>query len=175
MDQWTRKAEFVASAAVIAVMLPICLAVAHWSWGLYDAPVEVNEAAIYEDSIASRGDNVDPNSAQTYRAHYNAGYQRMSGGYWLSAIKHYRYCLDNAPRGSVPWSLSCMQMGVISERMGMYDRADKLYAEYMRYGDPTVRKARSSVKGAWRAFRLHEENKNKNTEQITLQKEKDHE
>jgi TolA-binding protein len=110
--------------------------------------------AIWETSIAARGNRTDPKAAITYRAIYNAGHSAVQGGDMVGAVKRFRACYDSAPHESVVWAYSVAWLGVICEQMGDAKKADEYYAAYMRQASPMVLQARNEIPGAWRRYRM---------------------
>ncbi len=137
---------------IAAIAFPLCLGV-YALQSAVDYPAPQDDEAIWVSAIAARGDRVNSANWQTYRAHYNLGRTQLIKGKYLEAAQHFRLCIDRAPRGSSPWCLSCVMMGVLAERIGEPEKAGAFWSLYMSEANPLVLDARTAVPGAWEMVR----------------------
>ena len=154
-----KRAELILSVMILAVAVPVWVFV----WGYNsNKPVPAQNGVnvgVWETSIAARG-KTDPDSRLTYRAHFNLGSAYLRNGKIVEAAVCLRHCIDNAPKNSPEWLNSVAMMGVLSERMGTWDKASKMWSLFARY-HPGFATIRTEVNGCWRQLRLRAEQQEK--------------
>ena len=141
-------------AMLVAVIAgPLIGLVAYWN--VFHASPDPCEPklTLAEISVAGNRGNVNTNDWRAYRAHYNLGYALAVTGKPLEACKLFRFCVDNAPKGSMPWNNSCVMLAVMAEQVGEFEKANALYALYLTTTSPMIRQARTNVGKAWEQIR----------------------
>lgn len=147
------KHERLIAAVILVATVPSVWALYVHSMNTPDLPekeIWVPDPAVYAEFKRPWEDD---NYWMTYRSYYNLGFALATNGRVVDGAKMFRYCIDKAPVGSLPWAKSCLMMAVISESVGDFDNANKFYARYVIGSTPFVGGARTVVDGAWREVR----------------------